>query len=315
MRARLDVRAVGVGGREDPGGHRLCRGGRSAVVPAAVEALVVARGDGGERRQGGRPAEHALGVVGVQPDLLPLVRGQSGRLGPHGTADGHPAEIVHQPAAAHAGHVVGGQAQACTRLRRASSETACACPWKQLAITSANRPIAASARSSSAGPVVSQGFGSSAKRGLPDRPGVVRGEQACGVVDATRSATAGSKACPDRSRITRAAASAPPTNWWNAASRATWMTRMAIGIRSPRALLRGPRPSQRAVRSPNRSRTPGRHAEVVAEHLGDLAHRVEVAAVRPAGSRHPDYSLKQTERCGAVGIGQGAQDPQRGLPG
>ena len=96
---RLGHRVVGVGGGEQARRRRERRGGGSAVVARAVETLVVEAGDRRERGQERGAGEDALGVVGVQPDPLPVVRRERARLLPDADRDRHPPEIVHQRAA------------------------------------------------------------------------------------------------------------------------------------------------------------------------------------------------------------------------
>ena len=62
--------------------RRAARGARWRPAPSAAR--------NGERR------EHALGVVGVQPDPLPLVRRQRPRLLPDAGGDGDPPEVVDE---------------------------------------------------------------------------------------------------------------------------------------------------------------------------------------------------------------------------
>ena len=79
---RLGHRLIGVGRGQDAGRQGELRPRRAAVVAGTVEALVVGSCDRRERRQERRAGEDALGLVGVQPDLLPLIRGQRRRLLP-----------------------------------------------------------------------------------------------------------------------------------------------------------------------------------------------------------------------------------------
>ena len=93
----LGHRLVGVGGRQHPGRHGQVAAPTAAVVATSVQPLVVHPDRGGQRRQPFRPGQDPLGVVGVQPDLLPLVGVQAARLLPHHVRDGHPADVVQQP--------------------------------------------------------------------------------------------------------------------------------------------------------------------------------------------------------------------------
>ena len=101
MRPRLGHRVVGVGGREQARRQREVRAGDTTVIAGAVEALVVRSGDRRERRQELRAREDALGVVGVEPHLLDLVRRQRPGFLPDPHIDGHPPEVVDERRAAH----------------------------------------------------------------------------------------------------------------------------------------------------------------------------------------------------------------------
>jgi hypothetical protein len=90
---------IDVGGGEQARRRRDLRGGGSAVVARAVETLVVEAGNRRERGQEPGAGEDALGVVGVQPDPLPVVRRERRGLLPDAGRDRHPPKIVHQPAA------------------------------------------------------------------------------------------------------------------------------------------------------------------------------------------------------------------------
>src|SRR5919112_6649658 len=55
--------------------------GQTAVVPGAVEPFVGEGGDGAQLGEQRRPAQHPVGVVGVQPHALPLQVGQRSVVG------------------------------------------------------------------------------------------------------------------------------------------------------------------------------------------------------------------------------------------
>ncbi len=99
------VRPVGrergedVRGGEDPVGARQRVGAERAVVPGAVEPLVVRRGRGEQSRE--RPAadEDPLRVVGVQPHPLVLRRRERAGLVPDPVLHRDAAHIVEEPGA------------------------------------------------------------------------------------------------------------------------------------------------------------------------------------------------------------------------
>ena len=68
----------------------------AAVVAGAVEALVVGSRDVGERREELRARENSLGVIGMEPHLLPLVRVQRPVLLPDPRAHRDPSEVVDE---------------------------------------------------------------------------------------------------------------------------------------------------------------------------------------------------------------------------
>ena len=89
-------RAIGVGGGQHAGRQRELRTRDSAVVAGAVEALVVGSGNGCERRQELRAREDSLGVIGMEPHLLPLIRVQRSGLLPDPRGDRDPSEVVDE---------------------------------------------------------------------------------------------------------------------------------------------------------------------------------------------------------------------------
>ena len=100
VRPRLGHRVEGVGGGEQPRRRRQLGGGRSAVVAGAVQTLVVGAGQRRQRRQQRGAHQHALGVIGVQADLLPLVGSQRPGLLPDARMDRDAPEVVHAARAA-----------------------------------------------------------------------------------------------------------------------------------------------------------------------------------------------------------------------
>ena len=81
------------------------------MVPRAVLALVVHPGRPGQRLQDPGPGQDPLGLVGVEPDALPL-RGPEGRwLLPDPVGDGHPAQVVQQRRPPEVGDRLGLEAQ------------------------------------------------------------------------------------------------------------------------------------------------------------------------------------------------------------
>jgi pimeloyl-ACP methyl ester carboxylesterase len=90
---------VGVTGGEQSRRHRDRGDAVGAVVAGAVEAFVVRGGDRAQLGEHRRPSQHALGVVGVQPDALALGRREQPRLVPDRGGNPMSAEVVQQPGA------------------------------------------------------------------------------------------------------------------------------------------------------------------------------------------------------------------------
>ena len=92
---RLGHRVIGVDGREQTRRRRLAGRVCPTVIAGPVEPLVMRARDRCERRERRRPQQHPLGLVRVQPDLLPVVRRQ--RPGPVPDVDGcrDAPEVVH----------------------------------------------------------------------------------------------------------------------------------------------------------------------------------------------------------------------------
>src|ERR671922_267345 len=85
------------------------------MVARAVEALVVRTSDGRERGEERRARDYALGLVGVNADLLPLADGQRPGPLPGAGADRDPAEVVDERRAPDRGRSRGVQPAALCR--------------------------------------------------------------------------------------------------------------------------------------------------------------------------------------------------------
>jgi hypothetical protein len=94
VRARLGHGLESVGGGEQSGLGAQCRSVYPAVIPRAVESLVVVSGDVPEWDEESRLAEDSFGVIGMQPDLLVLVTGEGAGLPPDPGVDGDPADVM-----------------------------------------------------------------------------------------------------------------------------------------------------------------------------------------------------------------------------
>src|SRR5918994_3068196 len=73
------------------------------MVTRAVEALVVRTRDRREPGEERRARDHALGLVGMKADLLPLADGQRPGPLPRAGADRDPAEVVDERGAPNRG--------------------------------------------------------------------------------------------------------------------------------------------------------------------------------------------------------------------
>jgi hypothetical protein len=78
------------------------------VVARAVQALVVAGRNRSQAGQGLRAREHALDVVGMQPNPLALGVGQRSGLVPDRVRHPGPPQVVHKRSAPQLRHRVGG---------------------------------------------------------------------------------------------------------------------------------------------------------------------------------------------------------------
>src|SRR5215207_10278522 len=88
------------------------------MVPRAVEALVVRTSDRRERGEERRARDHALGLVGMKADLLPLAGGQRPGQLPGAGADRDPPEVVDERRAPYRGRSRGVQPAALCRCAR-----------------------------------------------------------------------------------------------------------------------------------------------------------------------------------------------------
>jgi len=101
VRPWLAHRLVGVGGAQEAGEPRDRTTRQACRVAGAVEPFPVLDGDGAQRGEERRLAQHALGEVRVQPHPLPLPRAERAGFVPDGVRDAEPADVVHQARAAH----------------------------------------------------------------------------------------------------------------------------------------------------------------------------------------------------------------------
>jgi hypothetical protein len=94
VRAAFDQDPVGVGGSEHARARGQLRGHRSAVVAAAVAALVMVSGKLRHLGQLGHPGEDPFAVVRMQPGLVALGDAQRRWLVPDAAGDADPPDIV-----------------------------------------------------------------------------------------------------------------------------------------------------------------------------------------------------------------------------
>jgi hypothetical protein len=96
VRAILGHGLVGVGRCEHARADRDRGPGRSAMVSRAVQTLMMHPRQRGQRREQPAPAEYALAVVGVQPHLFPVGRGQRAPLLPDPVGDRRAPDVMQQ---------------------------------------------------------------------------------------------------------------------------------------------------------------------------------------------------------------------------
>ena len=96
---------IRVGGGEQASGPVDARGRHAPVIAGAVEPLMMEAGHRSEGSKKRGAGEHALSVIGVQPDPLPFVRRQRPRLLPYLDRDGDPPHVVDQGAASKCGNL------------------------------------------------------------------------------------------------------------------------------------------------------------------------------------------------------------------
>ena len=313
VRTRLGHRVEGVGGREQACGKRKLRAAGAAVVAGAVEALVVGSGNGRQLRQELRAREHPLGVVGMEPHLLPLIRGQrSGLLPDPRACDRHAPEVVDERGASKgsdAGLVdPAAPRRRCGELRhrRRSDPPDTARSGRRSCPSRRARDRARSPSSTSGGPRLA------GERLVPRRRPLVEA-RISPALSTRQAATSGSNACPARSRTRRTTRSSPPSRRWKAASTARWTIRIGSGISSPFARPSGPWPSQRSNRWARRPCTDARQPQPVGEHPGHLAGGGEVRARLPRHPRQPAGDLTRAHQAAAVRVGKRAQQPGQDL--
>ena len=96
VRARLAHRLVGVRGRQDPRGARDRCAGQPSRVPGAVEALAHLDGDGPQRCQQWRLAEHPFGDVGMHANAFPFTGAERAGFVPDRVGDAETTEVVDE---------------------------------------------------------------------------------------------------------------------------------------------------------------------------------------------------------------------------
>ena len=262
-----------------------------------------------ERRQERRAREDALGVVGVQPHLLPLVRASADPASAR--SEGGPRPARGRGRAPRAGswrrppHRSGNAAppRSPAPPRRPSDRTGRARSDRRSRRSPPARDRSPRPPASTGGCGSQASVSSQADASLVEREDLARHRRR------GRRRPRGSNACPARSRTTRTARLSPPSMRWKAASRATCTIRIASGISSPFARPSQPLPSQRSVRWTKRSRTGGGRPEPRGEHLRHLADRGQVRIPLPRRLRQPARDLDRARGRRTSGRRQRAQDP------
>ena len=207
--------------------------------------------DRSERGEERRATEDALGVVGVQPDPLPLAgreralllpdRAQGPRRGPRRGRAPHGAPP--SPALP--------RTRTAVRLRSRGPRRPRSARQGMARRGRRSRP-SPRARGRSPGPRASTRGAGSQARACSHTDGSSSIARISSTSSTNRAAITGSRALPARSPTTRAASSAPPSTRWTSMSRATWAIRIASGISSPLA-PGAPFPSQRSSTCANSS--------------------------------------------------------------
>jgi hypothetical protein len=101
MRSRFDHGREGVGCGQEAGGWGQCDGGGVAVIPAPVQPLMMSTSNAAERGEKRSPIKNPFSVVGVKPDLLPLVGSQRSGFLPDTRVDGYSPNIVNERRPSH----------------------------------------------------------------------------------------------------------------------------------------------------------------------------------------------------------------------
>ena len=152
---------------------------------------MVGAGQRRQRRERAGALEHALGVVRVQADALPLGRAQRPGLVPDPVRHGHPAEVVQEARGADLRHLGPRAAERPRRPSAASSATRAECPCRNVELDVGELAERAGDRSP-------------APRPRPSRP-------ARGSASMTRSHASGASAArSERARARRAPRRRPP---------------------------------------------------------------------------------------------------------
>ena len=278
------------------------------MIPGAVEALVVGAGHLGEPGQERGAREHALGLVGVQPHLLPLVHRQRTRLLPDAGVDGDAPEVVDERGPPRIGRL---QPASHRRARRQLGHPGGVPgqPGRDEIGEVAHR------RQGAIDPVLGEGERPAwlgRERGVPDgralvvredlpRPVGERGDDA-GVECAPRPLAdhAHGGVDPADHPVERRVAGDVHDPHGERDLLASEPVRLALAVPAL-----GERPEQRLHR--------GRQAEAQREHLRHLAQRHEMALRLPRRERQAPRDLDRADRRRSVGLRQRAHEPAEEL--
>ena len=160
VRTVLGHRVVRIGGRQQPSAEVEPIRLGAAVVPGAVGSFVVAGGDVGVRGEEAAAAEHSFAEVRMEADPFPLLGAERAGVIPDAARHADTPDVVHQRRPTDGRRIRRGQAS-CARggdrrgWRHRSSARAATRDFK-----SVKSATAASAPSSSPGPIRSTGAGS-----------------------------------------------------------------------------------------------------------------------------------------------------------